>query len=160
VFGTGQRANGAGAPAGRGYFLAPTLLRGDDARAASAVHRHEVFGPVATLMTHDGTPADAAGIVALGGGMLVTSVYSNDRDWLRAFLASGGAHSGRLYVGSDRSAAEAPGSGVAMPQMQHGGPGHAGGGEELGGMIGLRLYMQRVAVQGSRQDVEGLVDGR
>jgi oxepin-CoA hydrolase/3-oxo-5,6-dehydrosuberyl-CoA semialdehyde dehydrogenase len=108
-------------------------------------------------MPHDGTPGDAAAIVALGGGMLVTSVYSNDEGWLRGFLEAGGCHGGRLYVGSDASAAEAPGSGVAMPQSLHGGPGRAGGGEELGGTIGLQLYLQRVALQGDRGVLEGMV---
>jgi 3,4-dehydroadipyl-CoA semialdehyde dehydrogenase len=159
VVGTGTRADGAGAPAGSGWFLAPTLLRAEDAHAAEAVHRHEVFGPVATLMPYDGSPGDAADIVALGNGMLVTSAYSNDGDWLRGFVHAGGAQSGRLYIGSDASAAEAPGSGVAMPQMLHGGPGRAGGGEELGGMVGVRLYMQRLAVQGARAVVDGLTAG-
>lgn len=156
VLGTGERADGAGTEPGRGYFVSPTLLRADDARAAAAVHRHEVFGPVATLISYDGTAADAAAIVALGDGMLVTSVYSNDDGWLREFVLDGGSSAGRLYIGNDASAAAAPGSGVAMPQMLHGGPGRAGGGEELGGLVGVRLYMQRLAVQGARGVVDTL----
>ena len=152
----GGRVEGAGAPAGKGYFFAPTLLEAPDARAAGAVHRREVFGPVATLLAYDGAAAEAASIVALGGGMLVTSVYSDDSAWLGDFLAQGGASSGRVYVGSRESAAEAPGSGVALPQLLHGGPGRAGGGEELGGRRGLELYLQRVALQGSRPLVETL----
>jgi 3,4-dehydroadipyl-CoA semialdehyde dehydrogenase len=156
VFGTGDRADGVGAEPGRGYFVAPTLLRTDEARNAAAVHRHEVFGPVATLVSYDGTGADAAAITALGHGTLVTSVYSNDDDWLRDFVVAGGSSTGRLYIGGDASAGEAPGSGVAMPQMLHGGPGRAGGGEELGGLVGMRLYMQRFAVQGARSVVDKL----
>jgi oxepin-CoA hydrolase/3-oxo-5,6-dehydrosuberyl-CoA semialdehyde dehydrogenase len=155
VHGTGQRIDGAGSPEGKGYFFGPTLLRADDARQAGAVHEREVFGPVATLLPYEGTPEAAAEIVALGGGTLVTSVYSDDPAWLGTFLANGGTYTGRIYVGSEASAPEAPGSGAALPQALHGGPGRAGGGEELGGLVGVKLYLQRVAVQGSR----GLVDG-
>jgi oxepin-CoA hydrolase/3-oxo-5,6-dehydrosuberyl-CoA semialdehyde dehydrogenase len=156
VAGDGKRADGAGSPPGRGYFLAPTLLRANDADSATVVHEHEVFAPVATLLPYDASAAEAARVVGLGGGMLVTSVYSDDRDWLGQFLAHGGADCGRLYVGSQGSANEAPGSGLAFPAALHGGPGRAGGGAELGGLVGVRLYMQRVALQGSREVVEEL----
>ena len=149
VHGTGERIDGAGSPEGKGYFFGPTLLRSDDARAAGAVHEREVFGPVATILAYEGTPEAAAEIVAMGGGTLVTSVYSDDAGWLGGFLAQGGTYTGRIYVGSEGSAAEAPGSGAALPQALHGGPGRAGGGEELGGLVGVKLYLQRVAVQGS-----------
>lgn len=88
--------------------------------------------------------------------MLVTSLYGDDEEWLRAFLAHGASHAGRIYVGSTASAAEAPGSGVAFPHALHGGPGRAGGGEELGGMAGVRLYMQRVALQGARSLIDSV----
>jgi len=156
VHGSGERTLGVGAPEGKGFFFPPTLLRADDPRAAGPIHEREVFGPVATLLPYDGRPIDAAGIVALGGGMLVTSVYSDDPAWIGDFLAAGGATSGRLYLGSESSAEAAPGSGIALPQSLHGGPGRAGGGEELGGLRGVELYMQRVAVQGSRSIVDGL----
>jgi len=156
VHGTGRRADGAGAPAGQGYFFPPTLLRADDARGAEAVHRREVFGPVATLLPYDGSPADAAEIVALGGGTLVTSVYGDDPAWIADLLAGVGSSTGRLYVGTEASSSDAPGSGIALPQSQHGGPGRAGGGEELGGLVGVALYMQRVALQGHRAEVDRL----
>jgi 3,4-dehydroadipyl-CoA semialdehyde dehydrogenase len=157
VHGTGRRVDGAGSPPGAGFFIEPTLLLAEDARAADDVHRHEVFGPVATLLPYDGGAAEAAELVALGGGMLVTSVYSDDDGWLGEFLAAGASHAGRIYIGSSASAPDAPGSGVAMPQSLHGGPGHAGGGEELGGLVGVKLYMQRVALQGARQELERLL---
>jgi 3,4-dehydroadipyl-CoA semialdehyde dehydrogenase len=157
VHGTGHRIDGAGSPEGKGFFFAPTLLRADDARNAGAVHEREVFGPVASLLPYDGSAGDAAAIVALGGGTLVTSVYSDDTVWVGDFLAHGGGATGRLYVGSEGSAAEAPGSGAALPQTLHGGPGRAGGGEELGGLVGLKLYLQRVAVQGSKAQVDSVV---
>jgi 3,4-dehydroadipyl-CoA semialdehyde dehydrogenase len=157
VHGSGKRIDGAGAPEGKGFFVEPTLLRADDARNAGAVHEREVFGPVATLLPYDASPAAASEIVALGGGTLVTSVYSDDRGWVGEFLAHGGGATGRVYVGSESSAADAPGSGAALPQTLHGGPGRAGGGEELGGLVGVKLYLQRVAVQGSRSLVDEVV---
>ncbi len=150
VHGTGKRIDGTGAPDGKGFFFGPTLLRMDDARHAGAVHEREVFGPVATLLSYDASAAAASEIAALGGGTLVTSVYSDDAGWVGDFLANGGGAAGRVYVGSESSAADAPGSGAALPQALHGGPGRAGGGEELGGLVGVKLYLQRVAVQGSK----------
>ncbi len=147
VHGTGDRIDGAGSPSGKGYFVGPTLFRADDPRAAGVVHEREVFGPVSTLMPYDGTAADAAALVGLGGGMLVTSAYGDDADWMRAFVDHAAAFAGRLYIGSAAAKDAAPGSGAVYPQTQHGGPGRAGGGAELGGLIGLRLYQQRVTIQ-------------
>ena len=157
VHGTGERTDGVGAPEGKGFFVQPTLLRSDDARSAGPVHSREVFAPVATLLPYDGTAGDAAEIVALGGGTLVTSAYTDDASWAGDFVARGGGGTGRIYIGSEGSAADAPGSGAALPQTLHGGPGRAGGGEELGGLVGVKLYLQRVAVQGSKSLVDGLV---
>ncbi len=158
VHGSGERTDGAGAPAGKGFFLQPTLLRTDDARNAGPVHQREVFAPVATLLPYDGSAGDAAEIVALGGGTLVTSAYTDDTAWAGEFVARGGGGTGRIYIGSESSAADAPGSGAALPQTLHGGPGRAGGGEELGGLVGVKLYLQRVAVQGSKTLVDALVE--
>jgi 3,4-dehydroadipyl-CoA semialdehyde dehydrogenase len=156
VHGSGRRADGRGSPSGRGYFLEPTLLAATDPLGCRRVHEREVFGPVATVLPYDGSPDDAAAIVALGGGMLVTSVYGNDTGWLDRFLALAGPWAGRLYVGSDTAAPAAPGSGTTFPAAHHGGPGRAGGGGELGGLVGIRLYTQRVALQGSRATVSAL----
>ena len=155
VLGNGARIDGASNPAGKGYFFAPTLLRADSADGG-AVHQREVFGPVATLLPISGEPAEAAAVVARGGGTLVTSVYSDDRDWIADLIRHGGASTGRLYIGSEGSAPAAFGSGSALPQLLHGGPGRAGGGEELGGLIGLELYQQRLALQGEKSLVESL----
>ena len=86
----------------------------------------------------------------------MTSIYDDDPAWIGELIARAGDTTGRIYVGSEGSAAEAPGSGAAYPQTLHGGPGRAGGGEELGGLVGVKLYMQRVALQGSRAMVEDL----
>src|SRR6185436_15093831 len=100
VVGTGKRADGQGAAAGKGFFFPPVLLRCDDARGAGAVHEREVFGPVATLLPYDGSAAEAAELVALGGGTLVTSAYSDDAAWAGELVALGGGGTGRIYLGS------------------------------------------------------------
>jgi len=158
VHGTGRRVDGTGASAGKGYFFGPTLLRAKDPGAARVLHEREVFGPVATLVPYDGSAAEAARTVGLGGGTLVTSVYADDMDWLSRFTGECAAHTGRIYIGSSESAEAAPGSGVALPQSLHGGPGRAGGGQELGGMVGVEQYLQRVALQGARGVVDALLD--
>ena len=138
----------------KGYFVALTLLFTNDPAAASAVHRDEVFGPVATLcaVPADSAPAArlAANLVQRGGGGLVCSVYSDDRDYLRDLVLAIAPYHGRIYIGSEKVAGQTLGPGTVLPQLVHGGPGHAGGGEELGGLRGLQLYAQRVAVQGDR----------
>ena len=131
----------------RGAFLAPVLLRCDDPDAARAVHEREAFGPVATLMPY--RDADhAAALLARGGGSLVSSVVSHDREFVRGLARAAAPWHGRLHL-LDRDAREATPHGAPLPHMIHGGPGRAGGGEELGGVRAVAHYMARTAVQGS-----------
>jgi 3,4-dehydroadipyl-CoA semialdehyde dehydrogenase len=157
VHGTGDRVDGVGAESGKGYFFGPTLFRAEDGRNASGAHEREVFGPVATILPYDGSATEAARLVAMGGGCLVTSVYSDDNAFVGEFIAEGGSHSGRLYLGSEKMAEQAFGSGIAMPQSMHGGPGRAGFGEELGDLRALNLYTQRVALQGGHRMIQSLI---
>jgi oxepin-CoA hydrolase/3-oxo-5,6-dehydrosuberyl-CoA semialdehyde dehydrogenase len=152
----GELACGGAQPVGeQGYFVAPTLAVAGEARHP-AVHAEEVFGPVATLLPYSGAAEEAAAIVALGGGGLVTSVYSNDPAWLeQATLALAPWH-GRLWLGSDRMAEQSLPPGMVLPAMIHGGPGRAGGGEELGALRGVGFYLQRVALQGFQTVVRGI----
>ncbi|MGB7491229.1 MAG: aldehyde dehydrogenase family protein, partial [Thermoanaerobaculia bacterium] len=159
ILGSGKRADGVGSPAGRGYFVQPTLLEAADANGATTVHQREVFAPVATLLHYDGGATAAARTMSLAGGTLVTSLYSDDEGWLGEFLDAGASSTGRIYIGSEATIGEGPGSGAAMPQTLHGGPGRAGGGEELGGLVGVQLYMQRVALQGGQGLLGRLTDG-
>jgi len=154
VAGPGGRVDGRGVPPGRGYFVGPTLLRSEVPLEKTPVHWREVFGPVATLLPYSGAAEEAAAIVALAEGTLVTSAYSDDGEWLARLLAGAGAATGRLYVGSTGS--QGFGSGAALPASMHGGPGRAGGGEELGGLRGLAPYLQRVALQGDRARIDPL----
>jgi 3,4-dehydroadipyl-CoA semialdehyde dehydrogenase len=132
----------------RSSFVAPTLLQAD--AQSQAVHDIEVFGPVATLVPYE-NELDAFALVARGGGSLVASVFGDDRAFLAKAVSELGSSHGRLLM-VDPSIADAhTGHGIVMPQCHHGGPGRAGNGEELGGLYGLRLYHQRVAVQGSTE---------
>ena len=131
----------------RGAFLRPVLIRHDDP-SAPAVHEVEAFGPVATLLPYDST-AHVVDLLALGGGSLVASVVSHDPDFVREVVLGTAAHHGRLLVLDRDSAAESTGHGAPLPTLVHGGPGRAGGGEELGGMRAVTHHLQRTAVQGS-----------
>jgi 3,4-dehydroadipyl-CoA semialdehyde dehydrogenase len=131
----------------RSAFVAPTLLKLADAGAA-AVHEVEVFGPAATIVPYR-DEADAVALVARGGGSLVASVYGEDQAFLARMVRAIGPSHGRLLMVDPSIASAHTGHGIVMPQCNHGGPGRAGAGEELGGLYGLRFYHQRLAVQGS-----------
>ena len=105
------------------------------------------------------TAAEAAELCARGGGALVSSVYSDDRRFARSMLLALAPFHGRLTLGGTRVAGFAPGPGTVMPALVHGGPGRAGGGEELGGLRGLSFYLQRTAVQGYQPLLEKFFPG-
>lgn len=141
--------------ADKGFFVSPTLLRADAPAPGDAVHAHEVFGPVATVMPY-ASNEDLASLVAAGGGGLVTSVYSDDKDFVRSTVLALAPFHGRLVLGSSKVSGQSLPPGMALPQLVHGGPGRAGGGEELGGRRGMTFYMQRTALQGDRALVEAI----
>jgi oxepin-CoA hydrolase/3-oxo-5,6-dehydrosuberyl-CoA semialdehyde dehydrogenase len=138
----------------RGYFVAPTLLVARDARDES-FHADEVFGPAASLLPIDGSAAEVAELVARGGGGLVASVYSNDEAWTAETALALAPWTGRLWIGSDKLADQGIAPGTVLPALIHGGPGRAGGGEELGGLRGLAFYLQRTAIAGFKGQVAG-----
>ncbi len=142
---------------GKGYFLPPTLLRHDAPSSARAVHATEVFGPVSTLMPY-ADAAEAARLVARGEGSLVASVYSDDSAFLTEMISGCAPWSGRLLIGSTKVADTSTTPGMVLPASVHGGPGRAGGGEELGGERGLSFYTQRTAVQGDRGLLDRILD--
>jgi len=152
--------DGIGSPAGKGFFIAPTLFVSDAANVTDQVHTHEVFGPCATVIPYDGSATDAARLVRAGGGGLVSSIYSDDRDFVPACVMAAAPSLGRVTIGSAKIAGQAIPPGTVMPSLIHGGPGRAGGGEELGGRRGLAFYMHRVALQGDRALVEAALGKR
>ncbi|WP_371038706.1 phenylacetic acid degradation bifunctional protein PaaZ [Rhodosalinus sp. FB01] len=131
-----------------GAFLPPMLFRCPDPDSASAVHAVEAFGPVSTLLPYR-DPAHAAALANRGEGSLVASVITHDPEVAREITLEAAAWHGRLYFNDRDSMKESTGHGSPLPHMVHGGPGRAGGGEELGGVRGVLHYMQRTAVQGS-----------
>ena len=145
-------AGGGKAPFPKGYFLSPTLFEFGPGAATVAVHAREVFGPVVSILPYTENPS---AIVAKGAGGLVCSLYSEDAAWLEHTVARIAPFHGRLYIGHPKIELS-PGPGTVLPQLVHGGPGRAGGGEELGGRRALGFYLQRVALQGSRPLVQGL----
>ena len=141
-----------------GAFVPPLLLLCRDAHAARAVHDVEAFGPVATVLPYEGT-ADVIALAKRGGGSLAASVFSGD-DALASELVLGLApYHGRILVVNSACAKDSTGHGTPLAPLIHGGPGRAGGGEEMGGIRGVLHYMQRTAVQGS-PDTITTVGGR
>ena len=137
----------------KGYFVGPTLIEARD--GAGAVHEREVFGPVAVLIAYDEAPQE---IVSRGNGGLVCSIYSDDLSFIEGVVADVAPHHGRIFLGHPKIELS-PGPGTVLPQLVHGGPGRAGGGEELGGARGLAFYSQRVALEGSRPVIQKLLGG-
>jgi 3,4-dehydroadipyl-CoA semialdehyde dehydrogenase len=142
----------------QGFWVGPALFRDDRGADAPFVHEHEVFGPVATVLPWSGDAEGAVEIVARGGGQLVTSIYSDDAAWARHVLLNLAAWHGRLVWGSKKIHDQSFGPGTVLPGFIHGGPGKAGGGEELGGERGLRFYSQRTAIQGERGLLERILE--
>ena len=156
--GTGE-VTPVGVAAGTGFFIGPVVRLAKDAMGCAPLHDHEVFGPVTTVAPYAGEAAFAADFVARGQGCLVSSAYSDDRDWVASFVAAAAPWAGRLFLGSSKMAAQSPGPGTVLPSLVHGGPGRAGGGEELGGERGLHLYMQRCALEGDASVLKSLLGG-
>ena len=155
VFGDGPFGEVIGADAVTGAFVSPMLLRCDDPWRAKAVHEVEAFGPVSTLMPYRSLD-DAITLLNRGGGSLVMSLFTHDPEIAREIILGAGSFHGRVCVINRDCAKESTGHGSPLPVLVHGGPGRAGGGEEMGGMRGVRHYMQRTAVQGSPETLRAV----
>lgn len=140
----------------RGAFLAPVLLRCDDPDAAELLHEVEAFGPVATLMPYRDI-AHAVAIANRGKGSLALSIVTHDPAVAQELLLGVGSFHGRIHFLNRDCAKESTGHGSPLPGLVHGGPGRAGGGEEMGGIRGVKHYMQRTALQGSPDMLSALV---
>lgn len=148
----------AGADAERGAFIAPTLLFCQDSGAARLVHEVEAFGPVCTVMLYNEVD-EAIRLAQAGAGSLVGSVFTADERIAKQLVLGLAPLHGRILVVNRQCAKESTGHGSPLPHLVHGGPGRAGGSEEMGGIRGVLHYMQRVAVQGS-PDVLTAIGGR
>jgi oxepin-CoA hydrolase/3-oxo-5,6-dehydrosuberyl-CoA semialdehyde dehydrogenase len=147
VFGDPDKVDPVGADPDVGAFTSPLLLRADDAWAP-AVHQVEAFGPVSTLLPFE-SATEVVELAALGRGSLAGSVVSHDPAFVREVVLGLSPWHGRLLVLDRDDAGESTGHGIPMPQLVHGGPGRAGGGEEEGGLRAVYHHMQRTAVQAS-----------
>ena len=147
VFGDPEQVEVVGADADRGAFMSPVLIRSDDAARAEP-HEVEAFGPVSTLIGYRDT-AHAIDLAARGLGSLAGSVVTGDAGFARDVVLGVAPWHGRLLVLDQDDAGESTGHGSPLPMLVHGGPGRAGGGEELGGIRAVTHHMQRTAVQAS-----------
>lgn len=137
-----------GADKATGAFMPTMLLHCKDGIKNNGPHDIEAFGPVSTIMGYKNTD-DAIELARKGKGSLVGSVFSADNNFAREIVMGTAAWHGRLMVVNEASAAESTGHGSPLGHLVHGGPGRAGGGEEMGGIRGVKHYMQRTAIQGS-----------
>ncbi|MBH5323440.1 phenylacetic acid degradation bifunctional protein PaaZ [Aurantiacibacter sediminis] len=156
VFGDPNKVEALGVEQGIGAFISPLLFRADNPWEAKVVHDVEAFGPVSTLMPYRDC-ADAIALANRGQGSLVMSVFTHDPDIARQFVEGAGPYHGRIVFIDRDSAGESTGHGSPLPMLIHGGPGRAGGGEEMGGVRGVKHYMQRSALQGSPRTLSGAI---
>ena len=148
AFGGNREFEVVGADRDKGAFFPLTLLYCDSPLNKTTPHSVEAFGPVCTVMPYSNID-EAVEIARLGKGSLAGSVFTADNSEARDIVLGCAAYHGRLMIINESSAKESTGHGTAMPKLVHGGPGRAGGGEELGGVRAVKHYMQRTALQGS-----------
>jgi oxepin-CoA hydrolase/3-oxo-5,6-dehydrosuberyl-CoA semialdehyde dehydrogenase len=132
----------------KGAFMSPVLLKNEKPFHSKEVHEVEAFGPVSTIMPYKNLD-EAIALSKKGKGSLCSSIVTADNKIAKEYVISAGTHHGRILVLNEECAKESTGHGSPLPLLVHGGPGRAGGGEEMGGVRGVMHYMQRVAVQGS-----------
>ena len=148
VYGSLDSVEVVDADAKKGAFMGPVLLMNDKPFAAKEAHEVEAFGPVSTIMPYKNMD-EAIELSKLGKGSLVTTVVTADYKEARQYVIGAATHHGRILVLNNECAKENTGHGSPLPLLVHGGPGRAGGGEEMGGIRGVKHYLQRTAIQGS-----------
>lgn len=155
VFGGTDDFEVVDADAGKGAFFMPTLLHCEKPLTSNTVHSVEAFGPVSTVLPYTDLD-EAIELSRLGEGSLAGSIITNDNSVARKLVLGTAAYHGRMVVINRHCAAESTGHGSPLPHLVHGGPGRAGGGEEMGGVRGVKHYMQRTAIQGSPQTLTAI----
>lgn len=148
VYGSLDSVEVIDADAKKGAFLSPVLLKNENPFANSDVHDVEAFGPVSTIMPYKNLD-EAIELSKKGKGSLCSSIVTGDNKLATQYVIGAGTYHGRILVLNAECAKESTGHGSPLPMLIHGGPGRAGGGEEMGGIRGVKHYMQRVAIQGS-----------
>lgn len=141
----------------KGAFLSPILLVNEDPFNSDEPHNVEAFGPVSTIMPYKNND-EAIELANKGMGSLVSTIVTGDNNIAKHFVYGAGSHHGRILVLNNECAKESTGHGSPLPALVHGGPGRAGGGEEMGGVRGVKHYMQRVAVQGSATSLTAITN--
>jgi oxepin-CoA hydrolase/3-oxo-5,6-dehydrosuberyl-CoA semialdehyde dehydrogenase len=145
------------ADAYKGAFISPVLLINEKPFVASEPHEVEAFGPVSTIMPYKNMD-EAIELSKKGKGSLCSSIVTADNKIARQYVLGAATYHGRILVLNNECAKESTGHGSPLPLLVHGGPGHAGGGEEMGGIRGVKHYMQRVAIQGSPTTITAITD--
>ncbi|PKA83369.1 oxepin-CoA hydrolase/3-oxo-5,6-dehydrosuberyl-CoA semialdehyde dehydrogenase [Ulvibacter sp. MAR_2010_11] len=148
VYGNLDKVDVIGADSKKGAFMSPILLRADHPFDNCAAHDTEAFGPVSTLMPYKNL-SEAIQLAQMGKGSLVSSIITNDNKIAKEYTVNAASHHGRILILNRESAKQSTGHGSPLPTLVHGGPGRAGGGEEMGGIRGIKHYLQRCAIQGS-----------
>ncbi|WP_426149659.1 phenylacetic acid degradation bifunctional protein PaaZ [Pseudomonas sp. DC3000-4b1] len=148
LYGDGQGFEPLGEGVAEGAFFQPTLLRSRDPHAPGGAHDIEAFGPVSTLMGYHDLD-EAIALAARGKGSLVATLVTESLATAAKVVPAAARLHGRLHILDTEAAEESTGHGSPLPMLKHGGPGRAGGGEELGGLRAVKHYLQRAAVQGS-----------
>lgn len=152
AYGDLEKFETVGASREKGAFLPPVLLRNENPFAQILSHETECFGPISTIMPYQNI-GEAIELANMGKGSLVSTICSYDPTILREYVLEAGAFHGRIHLLNRSSAKESTGHGSPLATLVHGGPGRAGGGEEMGGMRGVLHYMQRTAIQGHPTDI-------
>ena len=147
VFGDLEKFEVIGADANKGFFLPPILMLNENPLINTDSHDIECFGPVSTLMPYTGIE-EAITLAKMGKGSLVSTIATSDVNIATEYAIEAASYHGRILILNEASAPESTGHGSPMPQLMHGGPGRAGGGEELGGIGSVKHYLQRTALQG------------
>jgi oxepin-CoA hydrolase / 3-oxo-5,6-dehydrosuberyl-CoA semialdehyde dehydrogenase len=147
VFGDLEKFEVIGADAKKGFFLPPILMLNENPLINTDSHDIECFGPVSTLMPYNGIE-EAITLAKMGKGSLVSTIATSDVNIATEYAIEAASYHGRILILNEASAPESTGHGSPMPQLMHGGPGRAGGGEELGGIGSVKHYLQRTALQG------------
>jgi oxepin-CoA hydrolase/3-oxo-5,6-dehydrosuberyl-CoA semialdehyde dehydrogenase len=148
VYGNLEQVEVIGADASKGAFISPIVMLNENPFRYTDTHEVEAFGPVATIMPYT-TLDEAIALSKMGKGSLVSSIVTSDPKIAIDYTLGAATHHGRILVLNQECAKESTGHGSPMPMLIHGGPGRAGGGEEMGGIRGVKHFMQRVAIQGS-----------